>query len=327
MIKRTWLASVLVSSLLAASQAHAQGAETDAAERIPEPNEVQAAPGPEQQQLLGDEQAIQEEQLPRERFRETTDPYEDPAKRYLFVGARWAFTSLPPALLKAYTVKTGPTVSTTKSFAAELAYRRRGFQVTAAASFMQLKARGPFQLKSDPIEDTEWLQANFKFLNVTAAVTWSTSFADWFALEYGLEAGVGFLFGDMIRSEAYRRSNGTWGRCPTWASQTINQNDKLHFNPDFPNPTPEQRQYCQIPDGPAGQPPPPTNKADEDGEQYGVKATRGLFNGGVPRMIPILAPRLSLRFKPIHQLVVRLDVPLPILPFGIMGGVAVQYGF
>jgi hypothetical protein len=321
MLKRPWLASLLVASLLAA--AIPASARDDDGERVPAPHEVEAAPGPE---LLGDEQAVQEE-TGRERFRETTDPYEDPAKRYAFLGARWSFMSLPPTLLKAYTVKHGPTVSNTKSFAAELAFRRKGFQVTTAVGFMRLKARGPFQLKNDPIEDTEWLQADFKLLNLTTAITWSTTFADWFSLEYGLEAGIGFLFGDMIRSEAYRRKNGSWGKCPAWASQTPNQNDTLHFNPEFPNPTPEQKRYCQIPDGPSGQVPPRTNSADMDGEQYGVKAQKGLFNGGVPHAIPILGPRLSLRFKPIHQLVIRLDVPLPILPFGIVGGVAAQYGF
>jgi hypothetical protein len=322
MIKRTWLAPVLLASLCAAAlPAHAQR------QPLPEPREVQPAPGPESEERLGDEQALQEERYDKERFRNTTDPYEDPAKRYAFLGVRWSFLALTPALLKAYTVKEGPSVTNTKSFAAEVAFRRRGFQITASAGYTHLKAHGPFQLKSDPIEDTEWLDVNFKMLNLTTAITWSTSFADWFALEYGFEAGIGFLFGDLVRTEAYRRASGSWGKCPAWASQTINQNDQLHFNPDFPNPTQEQRRYCQIPDGPANQRPPDSNTADMDGEQYNQKAKKGLFNAGVPRAIPILGPRLSLRFKPIHQLVLRVDVPLPILPFGIVGGVAAQYGF
>ncbi|HEX5660535.1 MAG TPA: hypothetical protein VFX59_25245 [Polyangiales bacterium] len=321
MLKRTWLASLLV---LCATTAFAQNADD---ERIPDPSEVEAAPGP-QNDRLGDEQALQEERFQKEQFRDTTDPYEDPAKRYAFLGVRWSFMSLPPALLKAYTVKEANTVSNTKSFAAELSFRRKGFQVTGSLGFMRLKARGPFQLKSDPLEDTEWLQADFKLLNLTTAITWSTTFADWFSIEYGLEAGIGFLFGDLIRSEAYKRTNGTWGKCPTWASQTTNEDDLTKFNPNFPGtPTREQRQYCQIPDGPSGQIPPDSNTSDMDGEQYDQKAKKGLFNKGVPHAIPILGPRLSLRFKPIHQVVIRVDVPLPILPFGIVGGVAAQYGF
>jgi hypothetical protein len=322
MLKRTWLASLLLASLIAVP-ALAQEDDGD----VPAPSEVQPAPGPANDERLGDEQAKQEEQYEAEKFRDTTDPYEDPAKRYAFLGARWSFMSLPPALLKAYTVKEANTVSSTKSFAAELAFRRKGFQVTASAGFMKLKNSGPFQLKNDPIEDTEWLDANFKMLNLTAAITWSTTFADWFSIEYGLEAGIGFLFGDLVRTEAYQRNDGGWGKCPGWASQTTNENDTLRFNPDFPNPTLTQRRFCQIPDGPAGQPPPDSNTSDMDGEQYDQKAKKGLFNKGVPHAFPILGPRLSLRFKPIHQVVLRVDLPLPILPFGIVGGVAAQYGF
>jgi hypothetical protein len=320
MLKRTWLAFLLA---LGTATAYAQ----DEDDRIPDPSEVEAAPGPENERI-GDEQALEEERYKKEQFRETTDPYEDPAKRYAFLGVRWSFMTLPPALLKAYTVKQANTVSNTKSFAAELSFRRKGFQVTAAAAFMRLKVRGPFQLKADPIEDTEWLQADFKMLNLTTAVTWSTSFTDWFAVEYGFEAGIGLLFGDLVRTEAYKRSSGTWGKCPAWASQTNDETDRLHFNPDFPGtPTREQRQYCAIPDGPADQIPPDSNTSDMDGEQYDQKAKKGLFNKGVPHAIPILGPRLSLRFKPIHQLVIRVDLPLPMLPFGIVGGIAAQYGF
>lgn len=323
MVERTWLASLLVAVLFAG--ANSVLAQDDDA--VPEPSEVQPAPGPTDDQRLDDAQALQEERFEKERFRDTTDPYEDPAKRYAFLGVRWSFMALTPSLLKAYTVKEGPTVSNPKTFAAELAFRRKGFQVTAALGFMHLTAHGPFQLKSDPIEDTEWLDVNFRLLNLTTAITWSTAFADWFSLEYGLEAGLGFLFGDMIRTEAYKNADGSWGKCPAWASQTTNSNDLLHFNPDFPNPTAAQRRFCQIPDGPANQIPPASNTAGMDGEQYNQKAERGLFNGGVPHVIPIVGPRLSLRFKPIHQLVLRVDVPLPIIPFGVMGGVAAQYGF
>lgn len=333
LVHHRWLACALALSFVCgASQVRAQDdddeiADEEDSERVPSPRKVKPAPGPERERLLGDEQALEEERAPQERFRESTDPYEDPNKRYAFLGARWNFSALTPALLKAYTVESGPTVSTFGSFAAELAFRRKGFQVMATAGFTKLNTNGPFQLKNDPIEDTEWLKTNFKLFNLTAVVTWSTAFADWFQLEYGLEAGIGFLFGDMIRNEAYRDADGNWHKCETWASQVDDPDDQLNYNPDFPNPTRQQARFCQIPDGPRGEIPKPTNSATEEGEQYGVRAHKGLFNGGVPRVIPILGPRLSLRFKPVHQFVIRVDLPLPVLPFGIVGGVAVQYGF
>ena len=295
--------------------------------KVREPKQVEAAPGPERDHSLGDEQALEEESAPEERFRETTDPYEDPKKSYLFFGAGWRFARIPTWMLGAYHVEAGPAVSTPLSLSGELAYRKNGFQILSTVNYTKLNIHGPFQLKGDPVEDTEWLTSKPKILNLTAAITWSTSFTDWFQVEYGFEAGLGFLFADTMRSEAYKRSNGTWGKCPAWASQTTNKNDRINYNPAFPNPTPEQKRFCDQPVGDRNQPPPTTNTAKMDGAQYGVHAVRGLFHGGVPYVIPILGPRLSLRFKPIHQLVLRIDVPLPVIPFGIMGGLAASYGF
>lgn len=337
-LRSTRLASALLllallaqSSLVAAQDDEQDSFSLDDSEesetpkkKVPAAKKVRPAPGPERETLLGDEQALEEERAPEERFRETTDPYEDPKKRYIFLGGGWRFSRVPAWMLGAYGVEEGPAVGTPASFNGELAFRKNGFQVTAALGFSKLSFKGPFQLKNDVIQDTEWLDAKFKFLNLTTAITWSTSFADWFALEYGLEVGIGFLFGDLTRSEAVKQ-NGKWSECPAWASQA--PRGSILFNPEFPSPTPAEKLYCDPPDGPSSRPPPVSNAADEDGAHYGVTANKGLFNGGVPRAVPILGPRLSLRFKPIHQFVIRVDVPLPSIPFGIVGGVAVQYGF
>ncbi|MEY4509135.1 MAG: hypothetical protein RLZZ450_1257 [Pseudomonadota bacterium] len=331
LVQRFLVSALLTAALACSAQARAQDAGEfsldDPAEgedpKAPVAKSAKPAAGPERETLLGDEQALEEERAPQERFRETTDPHEDPNQRLLFFGAGWRFSRVPTWMLGAYHVEAGPAVSTPASFTAELAFRKNGFQVTPTVGFTKLNLKGPFQLKGDPIEDTEYLEGKFNFLNLTVALTWSTSFTDWFALEYGLEAGIGLLFGDLTRSEAYKDKSGAWHKCPAWASQSNSL-----FNPDFPGtPTREQRTYCDPPLGPSDEPPPRTNPSDEDGAQYGVKAKRGLFQGGVPNVIPILGPRLSLRFKPIHQVVLRIDVPLPQVPFGFQGGVAAQYGF
>lgn len=292
--------------------------------KAPPPKKVKPAPGPTQEQLLGDEQALQEERAPQETFRDTTDPYEDPKKRYIFFGAGWKFAHIPEWMLGGYGIESGPAVTMPAGFGAELAFRRSGFQVSANVGYTKMALDGAYQLKGDSLADTEWLEGSFKLLNLTAVVTWSTSFADWFALEYGLEAGIGLVFGDLYRSEAVYQ-NGGWSKCDTWASQ---RDSGPLFNEDFPNPTAAEEMFCEppIPDDP-DDPPPSTNAADEEGAHYGVKAKRGLMNGGVPNVVPILGPRLSLRFKPIHQIVIRVDVPLPVIPFGIQGGVTAQYGF
>ncbi|MDB4990003.1 MAG: hypothetical protein JWN04_5181 [Myxococcaceae bacterium] len=325
-----WLAAV---SLGFAPFAHGQsgGLELDAdqvsdAAESDDPASAEPTKGPREAMRLSDEQALQEERTPDEHFRETTDPREDPNKSYLFFGLGYRYARIPPWLLHAYAVQSGPGVTMPASFSGEVAYRKNGFQILGALNYTKLNFHGPFQYKGDPITDTEWLNAKFKLLNLTAAITWSTSFTDWFQLEYGVEAGLGLLFGDMTRSEAYKRKDGTWGKCPAWASQTTNTNDKILFNPAFPNPTPEQQRYCDVPVGDPKLPPPASNTSTMRGAQYGVTARHGLFHGGVPHVIPILGPRVSLRFKPIHQIVLRVDLPLPVIPFGFMGGISAQYG-
>ena len=282
----------------------------------------------QQQPLLSDEQALQEERTPEERFRKSSDPHEALGQSYFFLGARYRFAVLPPFLMRAYAVTSDRAVRTGKAAVAELGYRRGGFQVLANAGFLKLDLDGPFRLRRDPSEDTEWLDARFKSLLLTAAFTWSTSFTDWLQLEYGFEAGAAVLFGDLTRTEAVRRADGKWERCRAWASVSPNPADMLGHNPLSPNPSPEEVRYCERPrgDDPTA-PPPDSDQADEAGAHYGVKAKRGLRQGGVPRVLPVLGPRLSLRFKPARQVVLRVDVPLPVFPFGFMGGVSAQFGF
>jgi hypothetical protein len=242
-------------------------------------------------------------------------PREDPDKNYFFVGASWRYFRVPAWTLDWF-MEAAPAVGSAGSFFGEFGYRSDGFQVTASVGWAKFSFSGPFQLKGDPPEDTEWQQARWNMLVTTGTVTWSTAFTDWFALEYGVEAGVAAIFGDMTRTEA-QKVNGTWSPCP--------------------GPNPVDPQYCDIPlpekdtngDGQVGvgDQIPATNSASHDGEHYGVKAERGIANKGVPHAVPVLGPRLSLRFKPIKQLVLRVDVPMPLLPFGFMGGLAAQYGF
>lgn len=278
--------------------------------------------------LLGDEQALEEERSPEEQFRETTDPYEDPRKRYYFVGAGWRFASLPSWLLGAVQVETEANLVTPASFFAEAAFRRKGYQIGVNVGYLKWNFADAFRLSSDPVVDTEWLDAKFNFLIATATITWSTAFTDWFQLEYGLEAGLAVLFGNMTRNEAFKRRDGSWDRCETWASQGGFVNPNFRSYEGGRTPTRDEREYCDPPLGESDDDfPPDTNPADEVGAHYGVKANRGAFNSGVPYLLPVIGPRVSLRFKPIAQLVLRVDVPLPVIPFGIMGGVSAQYGF
>lgn len=326
----SWL--VVAGLLLAAGSAAAQADEKFSLDDPDEQGREKSAPtaaeaaASAEPELLGDEQARAEESAPDERFRESTDPYEDPSKRYYFLGAGWRFASLPSWLLAAGTVETDANLFTPGSFFAEAAFRRKGFQIGVNVGYVNWAFKDAFRLKDDPKEDMEWLDTKFNFLVTTATITWSTSFTEWFQLEYGLEAGLAFVFGRMIRNEAVPNGRGGWRKCETWADQLGFEND----NRSYPNPNPSstEERYCDLPlsDDLEAQPP-ATNAPDEIGAHYGVRSKRGAFNEGVPYVVPVIGPRLSLRFKPIAQLVLRVDVPLPVLPFGFMGGLSAQFGF
>lgn len=281
----------------------------------------------QEKELLSDEQALEEERNPQEQFRKSTDPYEDPEKNYFFAGVNWRYLRMPSWILE-WGLESAPAIGSAGSFFGEFGWRNDGFQIGADVGWMKYHMKGPFQLAGDPPADTEWMDGPFNLFVVTASFTWSTSFTDWMSLDYGIEAGFLLLFGELTRTEAYRQSgNGEWKPCPGWVDATDPNNSGQ--NPgQVAISDPGQVGYCNQPLPPEGGGPiPATNEQDEDGEHYGVKANRGLFNSGVPNALPVIGPRISLRFKPIKQLVLRVDVPLPVFPFGFTGGLAALFGF
>ena len=321
---RLW-SLMLATSLLAASAAQAQKKkpapeeefsldETDTPEEAVQDKPSEGVPAGDEedkeQVLITDEQALEEEQAPDEQYRKSTDPHEDPNKNYFFVGANWRYLRMPSWALE-WGFDRAPGIGSAGSFFGEFAWRKDGFQIAADVGWVKFHMKGPFTLAGDPDTDTEWLDGPFNLLVATATFTGSTAFTDWMSLDYGIETGPIFVFGELTRSEAYPTAGGGWAACPY----------ALYDN-GMGSPA-----YCAEPLPDANGNIPPTNEADEDGEHYGVKAKKGIFNKGVPNMLWAVGPRISLRFKPIHQLVLRVDVPLPVFPFGFMGGLTALFGF
>jgi hypothetical protein len=324
-----WMTAWLVSSAATATAQQKKDDEfsldeegdtqADAIAKQPQEGVASGEESDQEAELLSDEQALEEERNPQEQFRKSTDPYEDPEKNYFFAGVNWRYLRMPPWLLE-LGLESAPGIGSAGSFFGEFGWRNDGFQIGADVGWMKYHMKGPFQLSGDPPQDTEWMEGPFNLFVVTATFTWSTSFTDWMSLDYGVEAGFLLLFGELTRSEAYKGSDGEWHPCPSWVGSSL-----------LPNATDAgQIGYCSPPlteDGSAPSRDFLTNEEGEDGEHYGVKANRGLFNQGVPNALPVIGPRISLRFKPIAQLVLRVDVPLPVFPFGFTGGLAALFGF
>jgi hypothetical protein len=317
---RLW-SLLLATSLLTVSAAEAQkkqddefsldeDTQADALEKTPSQDAPTGDEEDQEQALITDEQALEEERAPDEQYRKSTDPHEDKDKNYFFEGANWRYLRMPSRALE-WGLDRAPGIGSAGSFFGEFAYRHNGFQVAADIGWVKFHLKGPFTLAGDPDTDTEYLNGPFNLLVATATFTWSTTFTDWMSLDYGIETGPVFVFGDLTRSEAYPTQNGGWKACPY-----------ALYNDGHGSPA-----YCAEPLPDANGNIPPTNEADEDGEHYGVKAKHGIFNKGVPNMLWAIGPRISLRFKPIKQVVLRVDVPLPVFPFGFMGGLTALFGF
>jgi hypothetical protein len=79
-------------------------------------------------------------------------------------------------------------------------------------------------------------------------------------------------------------------------------------------------QYCAPPNNY------PSDRDGQDGEHYRINARHWLDGGKVPNLWFRAAPQISLRFKPMHQLVFRIDGGFDIFSGFFVGG-ALAFGF
>jgi hypothetical protein len=168
-------------------------------------------------------------------------------------------------------------------------------------------------------------------VTLSETLLWSTAFSDVFALEYGFSVGFGGLFGTVTRTEAYPSQGGPntrdgYAACvaPTAAQQPGSAQATDPFDPSV-SPGSDVSTFCGQPidQNPSGGYTDPDQKA---GQQYGVRARTMLNGGHVPFFSARLAPQISLRIKPIHHVVMRIDFGFDFFSGVFLGG-ALAYGF
>ena len=69
-----------------------------------------------------------------------------------------------------------------------------------------------------------------------------------------------------------------------------------------------------------------TDGDSDNGAQYDVEARNMLNGGNVPFFSVRLVPQISVRIKPIHQVVMRFDAGFDLFSGIIIGG-GIEYGF
>jgi hypothetical protein len=274
--------------------------------------EPAAAPATEAP-LLGDEQALYEEEAGTEQTYSRVHPHEERDQNYNFLGVFYQHHFVPSSIIELF-VQAAPSFNFPQ-MGLEYTHRRNNFEIVTSVYYADFKGSGPFLGKDDPATNAEWIDSSLWAVMGSVTFLWSTSFSDWFALEAGVGVGIGALLGNVRRTEAYPTSHG-YAACeaPTAAGTPGTAQADQPFVARSPGES--VGSYCAPPNHY------PSDRDGEDGEHYGINARHWLDGGKVPNLYARVAPQVSLRFKPMHQLVFRIDGGFDIFSGFFVGGAA-----
>jgi len=216
-------------------------------------------------------------------------PVELPGRTYYFVGARYRLILVPKFIVGLF-ADGGKSVAV-HSGGAEFAIRKDGFEYNLGA-WLAGYSMSPveFKAKDDGEDAWELVESKIKILYLTADFMWSHEFTPELALNYGMGAGFGVVFGPLYRNQAYRAPDGSFQPCIGVNQPVTNVN------------------YCGA-----------------DNDHYNDYEEPSWSNGGSkPIIFPWLAVQTGLRYKAHRNFVARLEAG-----FGLSGfffGVGGDYG-
>jgi hypothetical protein len=209
------------------------------------------------------------------------------------LGLRYRGIIIPKTVLNWF-VDGGQTVYV-NGFGPELAIRDGKLEYILSA-WLSLYGMSPVAIKGTSDEEEAWeiVESDMKSLYLTADYLWHARLAKGLELSYGGGAGIGFLFGDLNRTQAALPQGGTRG------------------NPDD-----------YVPCDAEGMP--SVNYCDDINDHYDGYGEPNWFHGGTkPALFPWLAAQVGLRYQPHEKLVTRLD--LGIGTSGLFFGLGADYG-
>ncbi|MCA9626694.1 MAG: hypothetical protein KC766_03465, partial [Myxococcales bacterium] len=217
-----------------------------------------------------------------------------PGKTYYFVGLRYRTIIVPKFMINLF--GDGGRTVVVHSGGPEFGIRKDGFEYNFGLWFANYAMDDtPFKSTSDGEKAWEIVNSKMKAIYITSDFLWSQEFSPAFSLNYGAGVGLGFMFGDLNRVQAYPRP-GSAGN-------------------------PEDFERCDSPN----QDQDPGDFCGDDNDHYGDYNEPSWADGGSkPIVFPWLALQTGLRFKPAKSFVARLD-----LGFGTSGffvGVGADYG-
>ena len=248
------------------------------------------------------------------------DPWEDPSKTYRFIGVRYRDAVVPKFLLNLF-ANGGRNVNV-PMVGPEFTSRRDHLEYDLSVMYADY-SMSPFLFKGKDQPDSayELVASSLKLAYVTLDILYEIPLerkvdekgevhTGRVALLIGGGVGVGAIFGNLYRSQAYPRDPskingsdpGQWTACKS-ATQA---GDVAGFCG-----SPSNNHYWPTVNGKGF----PTSGYSEPSWAHG---------GSKPLVFPWLAPQVSLRYKPIKQLQTRLD--LGFSTSGFFFGLSASYG-
>ncbi|MEO6601895.1 MAG: hypothetical protein ABIQ16_18600 [Polyangiaceae bacterium] len=253
----------------------APGSPTPAADDAAATGEKEKAPNPDSS-LIADAEA-------------GSSPVELPGKTYYAVGLRYRAIIVPKFMINLF--GDGGKTVIVHGIGPEFTIRKNAFEYNLSTWFASYALDPtPFKGKSDGADAWELVQSKIKILYLTADFMWSQDLAPEFAFNYGVGAGFGFVWGDLIRDQATRGPNANdstgegYVKCPSGNGQG----------------------FC-LPE-----------------KHYGYNEPSWASGGSKPLIFPWLTLQTGLRWKPHRNFIGRLDAG-----FGTSGfflGLGADYG-
>jgi hypothetical protein len=243
---------------------------------------------------------------PPEKTWSSSDTYEDPMKRYYFVGLRYRGDVIPKFLINAF-VDGGATLYSNAA-GIELDSRKDGFSTVFGLSYQNYGTGNLLFLQKgkDPTDAANYSVVNSGLSGVYASVDllWSIpidSSHHW-DFEYGIGVGLGVLFGNLEDNWVFGGPN----------------------NPTGPYSSLSQLRPCQTQNDAAS-----CTTGDHSGATI-AKVGNYIEPAGIAGPRPLLFPmvnfpQLGIRYKPVKEFEARLGVGFSLTGFWF--GISGDYGF
>jgi hypothetical protein len=220
-------------------------------------------------------------------------PVEEPGKTYRFVGLRYRGIIIPKFMMNLF--GDGGRTTYNHAFGPEFTIRKDAFEYVFSLWWAGYHMKDtPFKASSDGNDAWEIVKSNLNVIFLTSDFLWSSEVSPEFAINYGMGAGFGIVFGSLERTQAYP-GNGNANLDPyEWEKCTAAGN---------PDPT-----FC----------------GGDNNHYNGYTEPSWADGGSKPIIFPWLVAQTGLRYKASKQFVARLD-----LGFGTSGfffGLGANYG-